>query len=89
MGVKWGSTPAIYCNPMPLNISLLQINVDLGAMLWLGALHHLFCRMLWFWRKLPVSHVHVVPELCVAKILESSQFFWGAFMSWTQGSKRT
>jgi hypothetical protein len=45
--------------------------------------------MLWFWRKLLLSHVHVVPELYVVKIMESNQFFLGVLMSWTQGSKRS
>lgn len=39
-----------------------------------GALHHVASRMLWL--------LHPVPESCVAKILESSQFFWGELRSW-------
>lgn len=34
-----------------------------------GALLRVVSRMLWL--------LYLVPELCVAKILESSQFFWG------------
>jgi hypothetical protein len=84
MGVKWGSISVIYCKPLPPNITLLQINVDLGAMLEPYIMSFLGCS-----KKLLLNHVYVVLELCVAKILESSQFFWGAFMSWTQGSKKT